>query len=419
MALSVKGTLPKGGRNTGLGGGRLKRTVVALALMVCLGVALALLNALATRRDLALATGPESQAQREWLVAAAERPDIAGFFKNLPHERRVAMAAAIARYDDAPLAKLSGILLADFDAEARARLVLGLKRVAAVHPEAVADGLKQKGSFQQLGVFEALRSQGERSIPGVVAMLDNGDARPAAVAYLVAAGPPAIAPLLPRLADPKPEVRLAAADALGGLRARAAVAPLLKDLESAAPADRPAYLTALAAVGDPSTAPLLAEILQDPARPLAERAAVSLGLGRIAAPATLPLLWRFAASDEPVLANAARAALAVVGPPALARPNVPSVLRLRVAATLAGPEADRTIAEALGHPETRLAAVTAARGRLRLVPALIALLQTAKDDGDLAAALVDALASTEPGRKALVPDRDDPSLMGFIRRSQP
>ncbi len=386
--------------------------------MVGLGVALALLNVFAIRRDLALATGPPSAAQREWLIAAADRPDVAGFFKNLPHERRVAMAEAIARYDDEPLAKLSAILLADFDAEARAKLVVGLKRVATVHPEAVADGLKQKGSFQQLGVFEALRSQGERSIPGVVAMLDNADARPAAVAYLAAAGPPAIAPLLPHLSDPKPEVRLAAAAALGGLRARAAVAPLLKDLDSAAPADRPAYLTALAAIGDPSTATLLAEILQDPARPLAERAVVPLGLGRIADPATLPLLWRFAASDEPVLASAARAALAIVGPPVLTIPDVSPALRLQVAATFHGSEAEAAIADALTRPETRFAAISAAGERPRLVPALATLLRTGKDDGDLAAALVGALASTEPGREALAPYRDDPALAGFIRRSQ-
>lgn len=417
MFFFPKRKAPKGGRNTGLRGGRAGRTVVALAVMVGLGLVLAALGVVTSRRDLALAIGPSSAAQRQWLDEAADRPDIAQFFKKLSHEQRIEMARAIGRYDDAPLAKLTGLLLADFDEEARAILQRGLGRIAAVHPEDVAAQLVQTGGFQQLAVFAALRTLGDRAITPVAAMLDNGDARPAAIAYLVAAGPAAIPALLPRLNDPKPEVRLAAADALGGLRAREAIAPLLKDLAEAPVADRPAYLADLAAIGDPSTEPLLASVLDDTARPLAERTAVALGLGRIGGPVATPLLWRYAATDEPVLAHAAFAALVTVGAPALQVPEVPPAIRIRLAAALVGPEADGVLRIALTQPETRLAAVQGAKERPSLIPDLAALLPLAKEDGELAAALVADLSATDAGRALLAPYRDDPGLTGFIQRA--
>lgn len=418
MTYSAKAPPSKDGRNTGLRGGRLGRTIVALASMILLGVVLATLNVFTSRRDLALATGPQGEAQRQWLVEAADRPDIAQFFKKLPHEQRVAMAQAVARYDDAPLAKLSGLLLADFDADARAFLTEGLKKVAAAHPEAVAEQLKQKGSFQVLGVSEALRTQGERVVPGVVAMLANGDARPSAVAYLVRAGEPSVPALLPKLDDENKDVRLAAADALGQLRSRTAVAPLLKKLDVAPVEERPAYLAALAAVGDPSTEGLMASTLRDPQAPLAERAPAALGLGRIGGPAAARLLWQFAPSDEPAISTAALAALGAVGPAALEVPNVPPLLRVRVAAVVPGPVGDAAIRNGLAAPATRVAAVEAAKGRPTLLPDLAALLPDAKRDGDLAAALVPTLAATDEGKTRLVAYRDDPDLSGFIRRAE-
>ena len=416
MSLSAKPSPKKGGRNTGIRSGRVGRTIVALAAMLLVGVALALLNVFTTRRDLALATGPQSADQRAWLVDAADRPDVAQFFKKLSHEQRVAMAKAVGRYDDAPLAKLCGILLADFDVEARTNLADALKRIAMAHPEAVADQLKQKGSFQTLGVSAALRPLGRRALPGVVAMLANGDARPAAVAYLVASGDKAVAPLLPKLDDASADVRLAAADALGGLRAQSAVSDLLRVLDKAPPAERPAYLTALSAIGAPSTEALLATILRDPARPLAERTATALGLGRIGTPEAVHLLWENAASDEPTLSTAAYSALATVGPAALDEPGQTSANRVQLAGLIPGAEADAVLRAALSDPTTRLAAVDAGKERASLIPDFARLLSIAREDGDLAAALVSALSASPEGKSRLVAYENDPSLRGFIRR---
>ena len=386
--------------------------------MIALGIALALLNVYTSRRDLALATGPPSVTQRRWLIDAAERPDIAQFFKGLTPERKLGMARAIGRYDDAPLAKLCGLLLADFDEEARAILVSDMKRIAAAHPEAVAAQLVLKGGFQTLGVSEALRSQGSIALPDVAAMLDDADARPTAVDYLVKSGEAAVPPLLKRLDDPKPEVRLAAADALGGLRASAAVAPLLKRLADAAPDERTAYLTAISAIGDPSTASLLESILEEGTRPLPERTAAAVGLGRVGGIDAARSLLPFATSDEPVLATAAQAALTAVGSVALTVPNTPFAVRIRLAGRLEGDLADATLRNALAAPGTRSVAAKECKGRPRLVPDLFAILRSARGDGDLAATLIADLRSTPEGRLRLAIVADDPLLSGFIARAR-
>ena len=418
MSHSAKKAPAKDGRNTGVRGGRLGRTIVALGAMCLLGALLATLNVFTSRRDLSLATGPRSEAQRQWLVDAADRPDIAQFFKKLPHEDRVTMAKAIGRYDDAPLAKLSGLLLADFDAEARAALTDALKRVAAAHPDAVAEQLKLKGSFQTLGVSEALRTQGARAVPAVVKMLANGDARPSVVAYLVKEGPSSVPSLIPALEDASPDVRHAAADALGQLRATAAVGALSKQLAAAPSEERPFYLAALAAVGDPSSEALMSATLRNPALPLAERTPAALGLGRIGSPEAIRLLWDFAPSDEPALATAALAALGTVGAPALADVQRPLLLRVRVASVVEGPEADAALRLGLRTPGTAVAAVEASRDRPTLLPDLAAMLPAAREDGDLAAALIGVLSTTQEGKERLVAFRDDPALSGFIRRAE-
>lgn len=385
--------------------------------MSLLGVGLATLNVFSTRHDLALATGAKSQQQREWLIDAAERPDIATFFKKLSHADRLKMAKAIGRYDDAPLAKLVGKLLADFDPEARRELTASLLPIAAAHPEAVANQFTQKGSFQTLGITQALRPQGDKVLPAVADMLANGDARPAASAFLVGAGASSVPVLLPKLSDPSDDVKLAAADALGQLRARQAVPPLLKCLDAAKPEQRPLYLSAIAAIGDPSTEPLMAQTIANPKLPPSERTPAALGLGRIGGPAAIQLLWTYAPSDEPSLATAAQSALTVIGPAALQVREAPDDILVSVAAGMTSPDGDPTIRSGLADPKTRIDAVKAAAGRPALLPNLVALLPAARLDGELAAPLVEALSSSDAGRRALGAYRSDPTLAGFIERA--
>lgn len=384
--------------------------------MILFGVALSVLNILTARRDLALATGPESPAQRAWLVDAADRPDITTFYKKLSSASKVAMARAIGRYDDASLAKLAGKLLADFDADARRELTKSLTHIATVHPEAVADELKEKGSFQTLGVSAALRPQGARALPMVVKMLDNDDARPTAVSFLVQAGQASVPFLISALDMTKKEARLAAADALGKIRAREAVAPLLANFQAAPDDERIPFLAAVAAIGDPSTRSLMETTLHDDGLPPAMRAQAAFGLGRIGGRDSAVRLWPYAADDDPILATAAKGALSAIGAPAFTVPNVPASQRVEVAADVHDPSGDAVLREALKQPAVRQAAAEVSDTRPALVPTLTEALSAAREDGDAASAIVKALASTNQGRKALSGFHDDPALQGFILR---
>ncbi len=386
--------------------------------MLLLGIGLATLNVISTRHDLALATGPEGQAQREWFMDASERPDIAAFFKKLSHSDRLKMAKAIGRYDDAALAKLVGKLLADFDADARRELTKSLRPIAAAHPEAVANQFTQKGSFQTLGISEALRPQGASVLPAVADMLANGDARPAASAYLVRAGDSAVDVLMAKLDDPSDDVKLAAADALGQLRAIRAVPALLKRLQDGKPEQRPLYLAAIGAIGDPSTQTMLTGILDDPSMPVSERTPAALGLGRIGGTEEVLLLWKYAESDEPAIATAAQSALSTIGPSALSVRDISPAITVAVAAAMRSPDGDDNIRNALQDPAVRIAAVKAAAGRAALLPALAKLLPAARQDGDLASTLVTTLAGSIEGRRALTPYQFDPTLAGFIERAE-
>ncbi|MDX2065882.1 MAG: hypothetical protein SFX74_09090, partial [Fimbriimonadaceae bacterium] len=246
-----------------------------------LGVVLAAYSSVTQIRDVGLATGATGPDQRAFFIAAADRPDIAVFFKGLKPQERLKMARQLGEYDDPKIAVVIAKLLGDFDVEARKVLTASLTRLARTQPAAVAEQLKEKGSFQQYGVSEALRSQGESVLPAVVTTLANGDARPNAVAYLVAAGPPAIPLLVPKLDDANKDVVLAAADALGKLRARAASPRLVALYRAALPDDRTSYLTALAGLGDPATEPIFQSIAQSDREPNPIRAQAALGLGRI------------------------------------------------------------------------------------------------------------------------------------------
>jgi hypothetical protein len=385
--------------------------------MSLLGIGLATLNVVSTRHDLSMATGPKGQAQREWFIDASERPDIAAFFKKLSHVDRLKMSKAIGRYDDAALAKLVGKLLADFDADARRELTHSLLPIAAAHPEAVANQFTQKGSFQTLGISTALRPQGAKVLPAVADMLANGDARPAASAYLVGSGDAAIDVLIAKLNDASDDVKLAAADALGQLRAKRALPRLLRLLEEGKPEQRPLYLAAIGAIGDPSSEQFLAKILADSSLPVSERTPVALGLGRIGGTSEVPLLWRYAQSDDPALATAAQSALSTIGPSALLARDVSPPVLVSVASAMRSPDGDDAIRNALDVPSTRIVAVKAAAGRQALLPKLVSLISAAQRDGDLAEPLVDVLSQTAEGRQALVPYRSDPALAGFIERA--
>lgn len=414
--------------NTKKGAGRLARTLRSLIYIVSLGVILAVYNAVSLRRDVALATGPVGPAQREFLKGAADRPDIASFFKHLTPEGRLKMSKNIGQYDDVELANLCGKLLDTFDPEARVLLTASLTHVALVHPEAVAEQFKLPGSFQQVAVTTALRKAGAVALPLVDKQLAVGDARPNAVSYLVGSGPAAIAPTLPYLDVKDKDTRLAAVDAIGKLRATQAVPKLIQMYQGSKEEERLAYFTALATIGAPSTQDLMTTVLTDEAMSTPLRAQAALGLGQIGLPSALTTVWTFTASIDQTLHDSAITALQLAGDkalrigvdlarsgPRIVNNNVTEPAQrapevevrqstvLQVAGGIHSIFADSFIEAGLQDPLTSVQAALVSGSRPELVSILTAHAKGANPDtqGDKIDALFRALATTVPGRTAL------------------
>jgi len=406
--------------------GRLARTIRSLAYIIGLGIALAVYNAVSLRRDVGLAVGPAGSAQEQFFRDSAERPDISTFFKNLKPSQRLQMAKNIGRYSDPELAKLCGKCLDTFDASARAALTDSLAVVGHVNPRAVAALMNLPGSFQQLAIAAALRQSGPDAIPMVAKEFSDADARANAIAYLVAAGAPAIAPTLPYLDASDKDVRLAAADALGKLRARQAVSKLTGMYLASKNEEQLAYLTALAGIGDPSSEAMMTKTLQDESQSPAARAEAALGLGAIGSQSSLAMLWNYAGVPDKSLRASAVSGLQLAGDPALRLVSGNPLSHraamgegaggssaeasakegeglLRVAEGIHTPYADDIIRQALLDPSQSRFAAEVAGNRPTLVPNLASQARRldATRQGDVVDAVLRALATTQAGRAAL------------------
>jgi len=394
------------------------RTIRSLGFMIGLGVVLASVNAFTVRRDIAMATSGKSEEQRQFFIGCSARPDMANFYKSLTPEVRLAMAQNIGRYDDKEMAALLGTLLGDFDAKARVALTTSLVRLAKIQPKAVAEQLKQKGSFQIIAVTRALVASGVAIEPMVADQLSVGDARPNAVNLLVDRGAVSIPALLPKLESTDNDVKLAAADALGKLRAREAVAPLLVLLKAAKPDQYISYLAAISGIGDPSTESLLSGVISDETVPIPQRATTAVGLGRIRTDSAIRTLWKFADDADLQLRQSVISGLQVAGDTALKSRLVIDDSLLQVAAGVNTKTANQIIVGALKDPALQVAAIRASQGREALVPVLVARLKATSvaDNGEAVTELLSALRSTAAGAKVLVGLRDDPQYVGLLAR---
>ncbi len=396
---------------------RMARTVRSLLFMALLGAVMAIANFVMNGRDVAAAIGPESNSQREFFVAAAERPDMLIFFKSLTPQQRLSMAENLGRYDDPKLAKLIVKLLETFDTSAREALTVSLTTLAKKQPAAVAERLEVGGSFQQLAMQTALKSAGSSVLPLVAERLTVAGARPNAVALLVSQGSPSIPALLPMLEHKEKDVRLAAADGLGKLRAKEALLKLGSLYSSTTGDEHYGYLAAIAGVGDASSEQLLTDALNDDALPAPQRSQAALGLGRIGSGSAIDLLWKYAGVENRQIEQSSITALQVVGDRALSAERGTALQRIAVAEGIKTAVGDQVLSRGLREPSLRVRASQASAGRPLLVPVLLSQLQglRAESAGDVADALIAALATTEEGQDSLR-DLSSGPLAGLIQR---
>lgn len=391
------------------------RTLRALLTISAVGAVLAIYSAWTAGRDVRLATGPQSEAQERWLVSAASRPDLATFFKRLTRDQKLAMAQAVGRYDDAPLAKIAGTCIETFDPQTRDAFAAALIRVAKAHPKEVVDQMVGGGGIKQRAIANALHPLGAVVLPMVAEKLTVGDARTNAVSFLADSGLDAVPYVAPKLADKDKDVRLAAADCLGKLRATSATDALTKLAQSAAMEERPRYWAAIASIGNPSSEPFLTSLISDVELDGSQRAQAALGLGRVATESALRTVARFLTTDEAPLSRACIDALRSAGDRGLAvAPNEEA--RVAVAAGVLSPAADAVLRAALERPATAATASALCADRPQLHPELIAAARRFASDGEVADAVVHALDQTSSGRKRLQSLRNDPDLGGFVRR---
>jgi HEAT repeat protein len=386
-----------------------------------IGITLALINTFTLQSDIRTAVGPQSDGQKQFFIAAADRPDIAVFFKNLKPEERISVAQNIARHDDPKLATLIAKLLADFDVEARAELGKSLTKLAKTQPQAVADQLKERGSFQQLAITQSIQSLGSSAIPYVIKTLEVADARTNAVSFLVSQGSPSVPAVLPLLKGENKDIVLSAADALGKLKAQDASLQLQALYKSAVPADRAAFLTALSSIGDARNEFIFREVLADAREPLPLRSQSALGLGRIGSASATQLLWQYAYADERELANSSISGLQFSGDSALAGRTTFDLVTAKVASGIKGPLADRALAQALRNQSITAEVASLCTERPTLVGSLMATLQKLNlaEQGDVADALLRSLLTTDTGKGKVEASKSaDPILAALVARRE-
>ncbi|MFZ4507500.1 MAG: HEAT repeat domain-containing protein [Fimbriimonas sp.] len=405
--------------STGRGPSRLTRTLRALFAIIALGVGLAAWSGYTTSHDISVALGAPTPEQKAFFIAAADRPDIATFFKSLKPDERTTMAQNIGKHDDVRLVGLVAQCLGDFHTPARESLTESLKVLAKKYPEAVATELKRSGSFQQTGIQQALLAAGDSSIPLIVKQLEVGDARSNAINFLVSLGPKVAPYVLPTLQVKDRDTRLAAADVLSKVGAKAAVPGLTKGFTGATGDERLGYLTALAGIGAPDSEDLMVSVLRDPKVAIPARSQAALGLGRIQSPSAVRVLWSFAGDDDNELQNNVITALQIAGDRSLAKglPGQTPSLLLAVAAEVKTTQSDALIRNFLLDVTLSHQASEAAKERSALVPNLVAALRSLPTTrGDLADGILEALTTTPEGLTSLRSMESDPTWGGLVWR---
>lgn len=262
-----------------------------------------------------------------------------------------------------------------------------------------------------------MEKAGPQALPLVAERLTDGGSRPNAVAFLASAGNAAVPALMPMLDHKDKDVRLAAADTLGKIRSRVSVNKLTSLYDGSEGDEHFGYLAAIAGVGDPSSQSLLETALTSSVLPGPQRSQAALGLGRIGSDQGIELLWRYVGDENHQISQSAISALQLAGERSLQLARGSEAAKLLVASGIQSLLANQVLEDGLDRESSRLEAARASADRPALTGKLLATLKTVdpNEGGEVADALVSALASTQEGRLALDSLQDGP-LKGLIVR---
>lgn len=397
------------------------RSARIFLILVAFSIALIVYSGRKSASDIAVASGPTGEAQKQFFVDAASRPDALTLFERMTPVQRLKTAQNLGHYSGPEVAKLAVVLLDSFDPEARTALAKSLAAMAAKSPEDVALQLDKTSSYQTEGLFGALRSAGPAALPEIAESLEVEARRANAARLMVEIGSSAVGELRRVVRESSGATRLAAAEALSKLKSREATQELLAAMDASKGDERLELLADVCGIGDPATEGLLVVTLEDASVPLKVRQQAALGLGRVGTPKAVRTLVASSRSEDSEFADAAWAGLAQCGEVALGSPVVPFEAKVRVAANLRSTRADHVLIQGLrlGSREIRLLALDGCSGRTNLVAAVAAslvALEPAKD-GDLIEAAIDALCTTPEGKSKVKALSGSGNLAGFAMRA--
>ena len=213
---------------------------------------------------------------------------------------------ALAKIGDANLDNLKELLIGLKDGDAYIRKAT----ISALTDPTIGIGPKP-------GVCEAIaaymQKEGDSRGPG-------GDVLSSAKFAANGVNKAAVAPLIAQLDDKDEGVRRGAAEALGKIGDPAAVPKLMELKAKDTPQNQRVAIGALALIASPSCEAVLTDAVSDPATNNEARAQAAVGLGKIGSPSAVATLVKALSDDDLKLRSAAVSALGRAGRPT---PNAP------------------------------------------------------------------------------------------------
>lgn len=390
-----------------------------LVLVALTGVLLAI-DRISTAREIALATGPKSEAQRKYFVEAADRPGIDLFYKGLNPRQKLAMAKRLGEYSDEKAIALTGKLLGTFDAPAYDALTQALTKQAKANPEGAIKLIGEGATRPKAAIRAALIGAAPASLKPLAEAMKDPALRGPAKRLLLEAGPQAEPVVRPLVGSSDQETRTDAAFLLGEYRKTESIEALQAAYRTRKPPERSRYLASLVAIGATQNRAFFEGVFTAKGSSGEERALGAKGLSKIGTLEAVAPLARALLKSQGPERETIIAALAEAGDKTLGLTTLRPHDRFLLACRLRGAKADSVISQAIASQRIDVFPVLdALYGRPALTPALrgLALRIDAKTEAYKITQVLRVLTSTEEGLKALRQLRQDDKIGGLAMRT--
>ncbi len=371
-------------------------------------------------REIALATGPTSQNQRNYFIESADRPGIELFYKGLTTAQKVTMAKRLGAYADEKAIVLTTKLLSTFDKAAFEELSKALAVQAKRNPEDMVKQINTGATQPKIAIGKALLSATPGSYSPLAQALNDPALRGNAKRLLLEAGAKAEPQVRQIVASKDADARREAISLLGQYRREDSLGVLGKGFRNSKPPERTLFLSAIVSIGAPKNRQFFENVFAlkgftQEERILAAQALARIGTLQSTAPLARALLTAKGQERIQVLD-----ALAEAGEKVLSLTTLKPADRLHLATLIRGPRADALLSSAIrSSGQGWESLLRACNGREGLTPALTAL-ATKLDPKKQSAKIVkimETLNTTRSGQKELKKLEAHPKIGGLAMRT--